>query len=133
MRAGLKTRKRLLLTLAALTALFFLIVIRIGSLATVQSQALTARGVRQWTREGVVTARRGAIQDANGDVLALSASAYIVSANPQLVEDAHAFSQLLGPLLNADPETMERKLSNQKLASVILKRQVSRETVDQIR
>ena len=133
MRAGLVTRKRLLTMLTALTLLFALVGIRIGELTIVQSEALTARGVRQWTREGVVTARRGSIEDTNGDVLVLSATAYIVTANPQQVKDAAAFAEALSPLLDMDAASIEKRLENKKLASVILKRQVSRETVDKIR
>lgn len=133
MRAGLKTRRRLLTLLIAQTLLFALVVARIGQLTIAENEALTARGVRQWTREGIVTARRGTIEDANGDALALSATAYAVTANPRQVGDASAFSQVLGPLIDADPTLMEKKLQNKSLASVILKRQVSRETVDAIR
>ncbi len=133
MRAGLVTRKRLLTMLTALTLLFALVGIRIGFLTVRDSEALTARGVRQWTREGVVTAQRGRIEDTNGDVLALSATAYIVTANPQQVKDEAAFSKALSPLLDADPQAMEKRLQNKKLASVILKRQVSRDTIDTIR
>ena len=133
MRAGLVTRKRLLTMLTALTLLFALVGIRIGFLTIRDTEALTARGVRQWTREGVVTAQRGRIEDTNGDVLALSATAYIVTAKPQQVKDAAAFSKALSPLLDADPQAMEKHLQNKKLASVILKRQVSRDTIDTIR
>ncbi|MBQ4073821.1 MAG: PASTA domain-containing protein [Clostridia bacterium] len=133
MRAELFIRKRMLVMLAVLTLLFLLIGVRIGSLTLFEGESLTARGVRQWTREGVVTAQRGMIQDTKGDTLALSATAYIVSANPQLVTDEAAFSEALAPLLNADSAAMAQKLRNKKLASVILKRQVSRETVDEIR
>ena len=133
MRAGLIIRRRIRMMLAALTLIFFMIGVRIGSLTLVQGETLTARGVRQWTREGVVAAPRGRIEDAKGDVLAISATAYIVTANPQLVKDGHAFAQALSGLLNADADAMEKKLENKKLASVILKRQVPRETVDEIR
>ena len=133
MRAELLIRKRLLMMLAGLLILFLLIALRIGSLSLVQGEALTARGVRQWTREGVVTAQRGAIQDTNGETLAVSATAYIVSANPQWVEDEERFAQTLAALLNADAGAIRRKVENKKLASVILKRQVPRETVDEIR
>ena len=133
MRAGLVTRKRLLTMLTALTLLFALVGIRIGFLTVRDSEALTARGVRQWTREGVVTAQRGRIEDTNGDALALSATAYIVTANPRQVQDEAAFSRALSPLLDADPQAMEKRLQNKKLASVILKRQVSRDTIDTIR
>ena len=133
MRAGLVTRKRLLTMLTALTMLFALVGIRIGFLTIRDTEALTARGVRQWTREGVVTAQRGRIEDTRGDVLALSTTAYIVTANPQQVKDAAAFSKALSPLLDANPEALEKRLQNKKLASVILKRQVSRDTIDTIR
>ena len=133
MRTGLKIRRRLLTMLSAMTLLFSLIGVRIGNLTLVQGEALTARGVRQWTRQGVVTAQRGAIQDTRGNALALSATAYIATANPQLVTDEGRFAQVMGGLLNADAAAMEKKLQNKKLASVILKRQAPRETVDQIR
>ena len=133
MRAERVIRKRLSVMLAVLTLLFLLIGVRIGSLTLFQGKELTARGVRQWTREGVVTAQRGAIQDTRGGVLALSATAYIVTANPQLVDDAEAFAAVLGPVLNAGQEVMIARLQNKALASVILKRQVPRETVDEIR
>ena len=133
MRTGLKIRRRLLMMLSALTILFSLIGVRIGNLTLVRGAELTARGVRQWTREGVVTAQRGAIQDTRGSVLAMSATAYIVTANPQLVKDEGAFAKVMSEMLDADAAAMEKKLQNKKLASVILKRQVPRETVDQIR
>lgn len=133
MRAELKIRKRMLTMLAVLTLLFLVVGVRIGSLTLFQGEALTARGVQQWTREGVVIARRGSIQDTNGETLALSATAYIVTANPQAISDERAFAQVLGPILESDIDKMTEKLENKKLASVILKRQVPRETVDQIR
>ena len=133
MRTGLKIRRRLMMMLSALTILFSLISIRIGNLTLIQGAELTARGVRQWTRQGIVTAQRGAIQDTRGSVLAMSATAYIVTANPQLVTAESAFASVMSGLLNADAAAMEKKLQNKKLASVILKRQVPRETVDQIR
>lgn len=133
MRAEIRIRKRLMLLLSVLTLLFILIGVRIGGLTILEGEALTARGVRQWTREGVVAAQRGSIQDTNGETLALSATAYIVTANPQQVGDARAFAQALQPILNIDADTVAARLQNKKVASVIVKRQVPRETVDEIR
>ncbi len=133
MRTGLLIRRRLRMMLSALIILFSLIGVRIGNLTLVQGEALTARGVRQWTREGVVTAQRGPIQDSRGSVLAMSATAYIVTANPQLVTDESAFAAVMSGMLKADAAAMEKKLQNKRLASVILKRQATRETVDEIR
>lgn len=132
-RMALMIRKRLLMMLAVLTLMFLLIGVRIGSLTLIQGEALTARGVKQWTREGVVAARRGAIQDARGNVLAVSAAAYIVSVNPQQVDDPAGFASVMSAVLDMKEETILKRLENKALASVTLKRQTPRETVDQLR
>jgi len=68
MRTDIIIKKRLLTMLAVLTLLFLLIGVRIGSLTLFEGEKLTARGVKQWTREGVVTPQRGMIQDTKGKV-----------------------------------------------------------------
>lgn len=133
MRAELVIRKRLMLTLSVLTLLFLLIGVRIGGLTLFEGESLTARGVRQWTREGVVTAQRGSIQDTRGETLALSATSYIVTANPQLVTDAAAFARAVSPLIGTSAESIEKKLQNKGYSSVILRRQVTRAQVDRLR
>lgn len=133
MRAEAIIRKRMTTMLSVLTLLFFLIGARIGGLAILEGKTLTARGVKQWTREGVVTAQRGAIEDRNGETLALSTTAYIASVNPQRVRDGAAFARLIAPLLGVDEAGVLAKLQKKGQASVTLKRQVPRETVDAIR
>ncbi len=133
MRADLRIRKRIAFTLSILTLLFLWIGVRIGSLTLFQGKALTARGVAQWTREGVVTAQRGSILDRNGDIITQSTTAYIVSANPQLVDQPQATAALLAPILQSDAAAMAAKMEKKGQAMVMLKRQVTREQVDQIR
>jgi len=126
-------RKRLWLLTVILVLLFGAVSLRIGSLTVFQGEALTARGVRQWTRQGVVAARRGSLLDKNGDTLVISATAYIVSANPRQIGDDAAFLDEVCPLLDIDRENAAKKIADKSKASVILKRQVSREVVDQLR
>ena len=95
MRAEILIRQRIWKLMIVLVALFGVVTARIVSLTTVQSEALTARGVRQWTREGKVAAQRGSIVDAGGSPLALSTTAYIVSVDPRKVEDDAAFADFL--------------------------------------
>ncbi len=133
MRADLRIRKRIAFTLSILTLLFLWIGVRIGSLTLFQGKALTARGVAQWTREGVVTAQRGAIFDRNGDIITQSTTAYIVSANPQLISQPEATAALLAPILDIGAEGLSAKMGKKGQAMVMLKRQVPREQVDQIR
>ena len=133
MRAEILIRQRIWKLMIVLVALFGAITVRIVSLTVIQGEELTARGVRQWTQEGKVSAQRGSILDSRGDPLVMSTTAYIVSANPRAVADEEAFADALAPLLKVDRDLMIRRLGNKAYASVQLKRQVPRETVDAIR
>ncbi len=133
MHPELKVRKRMLLLTVMLGVFFLLTAGRLWQLTVLRSDELTQRGVRQWTKEGIVTARRGSILDRNGNVLALSATSYMVCADPRLVTDIDLFLDTLGSVLPLDRETAVKRLSDKTKGSVILKRQVTRTTVDAIR
>jgi len=133
MRAELIIRKRIWKLIIALLVLYGTVVVRIVSLTVIKGEELTARGVQQWTYEGKVEARRGSVVDTNGEMLALSTTAYIVSVNPQRVDDDELFADIVSQLLDVNRETVLKKLKNKNYASVQLKRQVPRETVDNIR
>ena len=133
MPAELHIRKRVLTLLVILIFLFGILACRIAYLTTARSAELTSRGVRQWTREGTVYARRGNILDTNGQTLVMSATAYIVSVEPGKVRDAEAFARIVSPILGLSEEKVAEKAANQGKSSVTLKRQVSRETADRLR
>ncbi|MBE5803370.1 MAG: PASTA domain-containing protein [Clostridiales bacterium] len=132
MHPELQVRKRMLLMTVVLGALFLLVIGRLWQLTVLESEALTQRGVSQWTKEGVVTARRGTITDRNNNVLALSATSYMVCADPRLVEDPELFIETLAQVLPLG-ESARVKLQDNTKGSVILKRQVTRDVVDEIR
>lgn len=133
MPAELHIRKRVLTLLVLLIFLFGVLVCRIAYLTTARSAELTSRGVRQWTREGTVYARRGNILDTNGQTLVMSATAYIVSVEPGKVQDVQAFARAISPILGLSEKKVAEKASQRGKSSVTLKRQVSRETADQLR
>ena len=133
MPAELHIRKRVLTLLVLLIFLFGVLVCRIAYLTTARSAELISRGVRQWTREGTVYARRGNILDTNGQTLVMSATAYIVSVEPGKVQDVQAFARAISPILGLSEEKVAEKASQRGKSSVTLKRQVSRETADQLR
>lgn len=99
MHPELRIRKRMLFLTVTITLMFALVAVRLGQLTILQSDSLTARGVSQWTKEGVVTARRGNITDRNGATMAISTSAYIVCADPRLVRDEELFLDTLDEVL----------------------------------
>ncbi len=132
MHPELQVRKRMLLMTVVLGALFLLVIGRLWQLTVLESESLTQRGVSQWTKEGIVTARRGTITDRNNNVLALSATSYMVCADPRLVENPDLFIETLSEVLPLG-ESAKTKLQDNTKGSVILKRQVTRDVVDAIR
>lgn len=132
MHPELQVRKRMLLMTVVLGALFLLVIGRLWQLTVLDAEALTRRGVSQWTKEGIVTARRGTITDRNNNVLALSATSYMVCADPRLVQDEELFIQTLSEVLPMG-DSAKTKLKDKTKGSVILKRQVTRDVVDAIR
>ncbi len=133
MHPELLVRKRIWLMTLVLAGAFLLVIGRIAMLTIRDAEALTQRGVSQWTKAGTVTARRGSILDRHGNLLAISATAYTVTADPRLVTDIPAFLAAVTPILPLDEEAAAKKLSDNTKGSVILKRQVTRETVDLLR
>ena len=133
MHPALLVRKRIWLMTLVLAGMFLLVIGRIAMLTIRDAAALTARGVSQWTKAGVITARRGSIVDSHDNLLVVSATSYIVTVDPRLVTDAELFLDTIVPVLPLERESALKKLADKTKGSVILKRQVGRETVDQLR
>ena len=92
---GATVRKRLVLLMGGFFLLFLLVVIRLADLQIFKSEALSARGLRQWTRSGIVAAKRGDIVDTNGRLLAQSITSFIISARLRDVSDPQGMSEVL--------------------------------------
>ena len=114
--------------------LFLCVAARLVDLQVIRAQELTARGVKQWTRSGVVSARRGNIVDRNGRLLAQSVTSFSLSARVRDVNDPEGLAQVLERELGISKETTLDKLErNRNAASVTLARQVPREDADRLR
>lgn len=113
--------------------LFLCVAGRLFSLQVLRARELTQRGVQQWTRSGIVSARRGDIVDTHGKLLAQSVTSFIVSARVRDVKDAAGMAQVLARELGLDAESVERRLTGTNAATVTLARQVSREEADRLR
>ena len=99
---GATVRKRLALLMGGFFLLFLCVCARLVDVQIVRQKELTARGVKQWTRSGVVAARRGDIVDTNGRLLAQSVTSFILTARPRDVKDAGALAKVLARELGLD-------------------------------
>ena len=123
--------------LALCMAVFFMLLSALGGrlfwLQVVQGRALQRRAQSQWTSESAIRPTRGRILDRNGAVLAQSATAYTASASPRQVVDAARFAALLAPVLDEEAAVIQRKVSDTSKGGVTLKRQLPRETAQQLK
>ena len=126
-------RRRLALCLALFFLLFSLLCGRLFYLQVIAAEALQRRAQSQWTSESAIQPSRGRILDRNGRVLAQSATAYTACASPRQIRDAATFAAILAPTLDLEAETIEKKVSDTTKGGVTLKRQISRETAQQLR
>lgn len=126
-------RRRLAACMLAFFVLFLILSVRLFILQGVQAEDLQRRAQAQWTSESAVRPTRGEILDRNGAVLAQSATAYTVCASPRQIANAETFARLIAPILDMDESAVRKKVSDKSKGGVTIKRQVSRETAQQLR
>ncbi|MDL2206155.1 PASTA domain-containing protein [Eubacteriales bacterium OttesenSCG-928-N13] len=119
--------------MAVFLVLFTLISVQLFRLQILQGEQLQQRAQAQWTSESVIAPRRGSILDRNGNVLAISATAYIASVSPRQVTDPSAFAQILAPILDMDEQTILKRASDRSKGGVILKRQLDKSLAQELR
>ena len=104
---------RALIVIGALASVFLALGFRLFDLHVIRHKELSA--LAQANREQVVhqQGRRGAILDANGNLLANSLSVRIVTADATITTpQAAQIAEKLAPLLKTDVETLSQKLSS---------------------
>lgn len=91
--------------------IFAAVVVRLVQVQALQAGRYSAYGVSERTRTIALPALRGAVQDRNGKVLALSVPMTSIYADPQLVTDPVGEAKELSPALGTSPDQLQRELS----------------------
>lgn len=126
-------RRRLALFLGVVFALFVILSGRLFYLQVINAEELQRMAQAQWTSQSVIAPTRGEIQDRNGLTLAMSATAYTVSASPRQIKNSSAFAKTLSPILDMEESVILEKISDKTKGGVVIKRQLLRETAQQIK
>ena len=126
-------RRRLALCMAAFFVLFTALGARLFYLQVIAAEDLQRVAQSQWTSESTIQPTRGRILDRNGAVLAQSATAYTASVSPRQVSDAARFAAILSPVLDMESAAIEKRASDTSRGGVTLRRQLPRETAQQIK
>ncbi len=126
-------RRRLALCMAVFFMLFTALGARLFYLQVIAAEDLQRLAQSQWTSESAIQPTRGQILDRNGAVLAQSATAYTASVSPRQVTDAARFAAILSPVLDVEAAVIEKRASDKSRGGVTLRRQLPRETAQQIK
>lgn len=123
----INSKKRLRGLFYAVLVLFAVIILRMVQLMFIEAGMLQDQVENQWTSETTIVAQRGDILDANGQVLATSASVKSVLLKPQDIKDPGEVASLLSEILEMDEQTIFDKASDKSKMEVWLKRQITSE------
>ena len=116
----------------AITFLFCLFLARFFYIQVIWQDDLNARALDQWTREIPVSAGRGNIYDANGELLAGSVAAYSVYARASAVSDAEGGAQLLSAALGLSYDAVLEKLTAKSHSEIVIAKRVEKSAVERI-
>lgn len=139
-------RKRMVIALWFITALFALLMIRLAYIMLVLREDYSSRAQEQWTSEVMIDARRGRILDRNGYELAISANVYRVDfdlnsirqylkKNSKTTDD---IAPLIADVLDMKSEDVKKKLETKlpngnDAGSATLVRRIEKEPADKVK
>lgn len=104
-----------------------ILIVKLFWVMVIDAPELQAKAESQWTRELAVTAQRGDILDANGEVLARSATSQSVLLRPNDIDDPGEVAGILAPILEMDEQEIYDLASDKSRIEVWLKRHITTE------
>ena len=125
--------------------MFFLLFFKLYKLQITRHEELQAKAVSQQTRSSVVTASRGAIYDASGNILAISSTAETIFLSPKEINDAlndeenpvawtkEVLAAALAKILDVSEEGILKKMARTDSMYEVLKFRVEEDIADQVR
>lgn len=132
----LKSRTLVLAAVLGIAA-FAALLCRLYYLQIVRHEELQEKAVAQQTRSSTITASRGTIYDANGEILAISASAETIFISPHEITenecDKDLIADKLSEILNVDRDSIRQKEEKVESYYQVVKQRAEQEDADQVR
>ncbi len=125
--------------------MFIVLFYKLYSLQITRHEELQSKAVSQQTRSSVVTANRGTIYDASGNILAISSTAETIFLSPKEINDAlndeenpvawtkEILAGVLAKILDISEEGILKKMARSDSMYEVLKYRVDEDIADQVR
>ena len=120
-------KKRILAFLLLASFVFTAILGRFCYVQIFWGKELTAKAKDQWMRDLPLMAERGEIRDAEGVVLAASATVYTVYVRPNAVTDPEEVAELLSEKLGADKAKLLEKITKRGVSEITVANNAEKE------
>lgn len=108
--------------------IFCILCVRFVFLQVVNAESLQIKAVEQWVRTLPLTAKRGQIVDANGNILAISYTSYDVFVRAKEIDNPTEVASYLSVLLEQNFDNVYQKSINTLVSEVLVKLQVNETT-----
>ena len=130
----LNLKKRLRIMLFIMLNVFILLIIRIVWIQLIYGNQYRSLAIEQQNLDREISAKRGIIYDKNGDILAMSATSEMVTANPKNIPEnkKEEIARKISEILEIDYEKILEKL-NCNSSIEILAKKVEKEKSKQLR
>ena len=124
---------------------FIVLFFKLYSLQITRHEELQSKAVSQQTRSSVVTANRGTIYDASGNILAISSTAETIFLSPKEINDAlndeknpvawtkEVLASALAKILDISEDGILKKMARTDSMYEVLKYRVDEDIADQVR
>ncbi len=133
---GVLSRTLLLMAVCGIVA-FVVLIGRLYQLMIINHDEYEKKAVEQQTRETTVSAHRGSITDRNGNVLAISATAYNVFLSPDEIREKNMDTGLIArglfEILGVSEETILAREAVTGSMYEVVARQIDMDLADQVR
>ena len=125
--------------------MFIVLFFKLYSLQITRHEELQSKAVSQQTRSSVVTANRGTIYDASGNILAISSTAETIFLSPKEINDAlndeknpvawtkEVLASALAKILDISEDGILKKMARTDSMYEVLKYRVDEDIADQVR
>ena len=119
-------RRKLLIVLISITFFFCAVIFRVGFIQIVNGANLQSKAVSQWTRDLPLEARRGAIVDRNGIVLADTSTLYTLYVRPREVTNVTDLCRALSSALDISYQKLYDKIAGKKVSEITVAKKLSK-------
>ena len=128
-RSPMTTNKKMAIVRVVLAVAFFAVLCKFFYIQIFQHEEYQRKALNQQTQETTIDAKRGSILDRNGNELAVSASAYMVTMTPTMIKndaDAENIAKNLSEILDLSYDKVY-KMTQQKVSYTVVARRLEEE------